>query len=712
MTTQSTHDTDLIPLLAPSGSASEIIDIDIDLIIESRTNPRTNFDPAYIADLAATIKPPGRVLQPILLRPLPASRVEDTAHMRPRPTHEIVFGACRYRGSREALAKTIRATVEDLTDAQVLIIQLVENLKRKDLTELEEAQGYFELLQNSDLTIDQVAREIRKSRSYVFGRLKLLDLSQECKQALRAGQIDASRAILIARIPDSALQAKALTEATRKDSDGDTYHSVRAFETWLQKNVMLRLEHAHFRTTDSTLVPAAGSCKDCPKRTGANPDLFADVDGADICTDPACYHAKEDAQRTHMLATAEAKGMRLVDGKEAKEICNQHRDTLNGYLPLSQVRGDLVNGDEAKLGTLLGKDAPPAVLIENPWTKELVAAVPTAEAEAVLVLKGLIKVAQQSQNDRKRLEADLASLKAQTDAEIQRRARLDMYEALATGIRATPDADARGLISNSLLREYMFFQVGYWDTDDFSEWLGIEIPDDLTHDDRLTHLRLHIQACDSAKLWRALAVHMISGETSPYFRTCGQGHDAPLFEPVADALGIDLQTIKDNAAADVKHDMAQEIKRIKGEIKALDSAATLNADARKAGIPIAPLAQPTPADGQATPTAKKPVAKKAKLSAEDAQQAIAAAMQSQAQAETTPHYDQPADDATAIGPGLRVGRAVRVTSDTDKLPLKTAKYAGKEGTISERHDADHWWVSFKGRSGGLACFAAAELEVI
>jgi len=109
---------------------------------------------------------------------------------------------------------------------------------------------------------------------------------------------------------------------------------VRAFKTWLQRNVMLRLEDAIFKITDVRLVEAAGSCTDCPKRTGANPDLFADVDSADICTDPACYHGKEEAHRAALVKRAEAKGLRIVQDKEALEMIegNQPQQTQRLHL--------------------------------------------------------------------------------------------------------------------------------------------------------------------------------------------------------------------------------------------------------------------------------------------------------------------------------------------------------------------------------------------
>jgi len=163
-------------------------------ITPSLTNPRKAFNADRLAELAESIKASG-VHQPILVRPLPGNRVGETGR---KVTHEIVAGERRYRASQLAGATTIPALVRDLSDDQVLEIQIVENLQRDDLTQLEEAEGYHQLMHHSALTSDQVAAKIGKSRSYVYARLKLLDLSMECKDAMRAGTIDNSRALLIA----------------------------------------------------------------------------------------------------------------------------------------------------------------------------------------------------------------------------------------------------------------------------------------------------------------------------------------------------------------------------------------------------------------------------------------------------------------------------------------------------------------------------------
>src|SRR5258708_4555206 len=112
---------------------SSIQDIPIARIRESKTNPRRFFDEAKLAELADNIRQHG-VLQPILLRPLPEGEVG---------TYELVAGTRRYRASKLAKRESIPATLRELTDAQALELQVIENVQRVDVHPLDEAQGFF-----------------------------------------------------------------------------------------------------------------------------------------------------------------------------------------------------------------------------------------------------------------------------------------------------------------------------------------------------------------------------------------------------------------------------------------------------------------------------------------------------------------------------------------------------------------------------------------
>lgn len=298
-------------------TTTEFAFLNLEAIAPSPTNPRKHFDAAKLTELTESIKS-GGVHQPILVRPLPGSRLEDTER---EVEFEIVSGERRWRASIDAGQTKIPAMVRVLDDAQVLEIQMIENLIRADLSPMEEAEGYETLMNRTGTTVEALAAKIGKSRAYIYARLKLLDLNAECQLALREGKIDASRALLIARIPDTNLHAKALAEAMRKDFHGDVI-SLRSFQNWLRANVMLHLDDAVFPIADVTLNPKAGSCHDCKKRTKAFPDLLSDVspniDG-DLCLDPECYHQKLQAHALIREASEEDEPTTDSNGPETNK---------------------------------------------------------------------------------------------------------------------------------------------------------------------------------------------------------------------------------------------------------------------------------------------------------------------------------------------------------------------------------------------------------
>jgi ParB family chromosome partitioning protein len=167
-------------------------DIPLHRIQESKTNPRRLFDETKLAELADNIRQHG-VLQPVLVRPLPGD--EDGLF-------ELVAGARRYRASKLAGRETIAATVRELTDTQCLELQLIENLQRADVHELDEARGYAALmqLQPDTYTVEILAEKIGRSEKYVYARLRLIQLIQEAQKAFYIGRLSVVHAFEIARL--------------------------------------------------------------------------------------------------------------------------------------------------------------------------------------------------------------------------------------------------------------------------------------------------------------------------------------------------------------------------------------------------------------------------------------------------------------------------------------------------------------------------------
>jgi ParB family chromosome partitioning protein len=266
----------------------------LDCIRESEGNPRRTFDETKIREFAENIKLHG-VLQPVVVRPLPGG---------PEGTYELVAGARRFRASKLAGKQTIPATVRELNDAECREIQLIENLQRADIHELDEALGYRALRDlNPELyTVETIAAKMGKTSKYVYGRMKLVDLIPAVQTAFYEGRLTVAHALEIARLQPQD-QERALAEcfpghrsvaSILKDRKAEAV-SVRELREWIEREIHLDLKNAPFDAGDVNLLPTAGACTACPKRTGNNPLLFPEIRSKSLCIDPSCYKAKVQA---------------------------------------------------------------------------------------------------------------------------------------------------------------------------------------------------------------------------------------------------------------------------------------------------------------------------------------------------------------------------------------------------------------------------------
>jgi ParB family transcriptional regulator, chromosome partitioning protein len=253
----------------------------LDTIHESTTNPRRTFDESKLYELAESIKHNG-LIQPITVRPN-------------NQGFEIVAGARRYRAAQLAELFSVPARIVEIDDAKALEWQLVENSQRVDVHPYEEAQGFQRLLDIPGYDVAALVEKSGKSASHVYARLSLLQLIPTVAEAFTQESITASHANLIARLPQES-QAAAFEQCWRKDWQDKEPHLLPAkhVAAWIQANLYLSLADAPFDREDPTLNPAAGACVTCPRRSGYNTALFADV-ASDQCLDSSCYHSKVEA---------------------------------------------------------------------------------------------------------------------------------------------------------------------------------------------------------------------------------------------------------------------------------------------------------------------------------------------------------------------------------------------------------------------------------
>ena len=157
--------------------------------------PRKTFDDETLAELSASIAEHG-LLQPIAVRPKPSGYL-------------IVAGERRWRASRMAGLTEVPVIVKDVTDEQAMELALVENLQREDLDPVEEAAGIRELMTRCDLTQEQAARKLGKSRSALANSLRLLSLPETVLELLKSGFITIGHAKVVLGLPTPELQEEA-----------------------------------------------------------------------------------------------------------------------------------------------------------------------------------------------------------------------------------------------------------------------------------------------------------------------------------------------------------------------------------------------------------------------------------------------------------------------------------------------------------------------
>jgi ParB family chromosome partitioning protein len=167
-------------------------EVPIELIHPNPSQPRTRFAEAELEELAASIRAKG-LLQPILVRPAPGAPGE----------YQIVAGERRWRAAQRAGLASAPVLVRELNDLETLEAALIENLQRTDLNPLEEAGAYAALMNAGQLTQEQAAEAVGKSRSHVANTLRLLQLPAPAQAMVRDGRLSAghARAVLAAADP-------------------------------------------------------------------------------------------------------------------------------------------------------------------------------------------------------------------------------------------------------------------------------------------------------------------------------------------------------------------------------------------------------------------------------------------------------------------------------------------------------------------------------
>lgn len=371
--------------VAVASPVGEVLILAINKCFPSGTNPRKLFPEEYINELADSIRKLD-LINPVIVRSAYAT-AEDVVRARKaggKPqfgpgdeAYEVVAGGCRYRACIVAGKDTISAIARDIPDSDVVEFQIVENLRRKDLEPMEEAEGYKQLM-DMGKSQEEIAKRIGgMSPSYISSRVKLCSLVEDGKELLRRKLISPGHAILIARLPSDEDQWRGLrwifdtfghyaelaivdlAEKTiaAETTNGGASRSEKALRQWIKENYNLDLKKAPWKLDDPDLLPEAGPCTTCPFRSGSDLNLFGDISSGDNeCLKPACYKEKQNRHIKIEQDNAKEIGKPLlpISIKESEEVpqlgqkvlkYGQWLDTHKGDCP-DTVEAILMDGDQ------------------------------------------------------------------------------------------------------------------------------------------------------------------------------------------------------------------------------------------------------------------------------------------------------------------------------------------------------------------------------
>lgn len=268
-----------------------------ELIRLSDLNPRKTFDEEAIKELAISIDEQG-LLQPITVRPIPNLLTNKMEQI-----YEIVCGARRFKALSLLEAKTIPCIIRELTDAEALDAMITENLQRKDVDPLEEAEA-FKILTQQGQSVNELSVRFGKSENYIRGRMILNDLVPSVAQALHEDRIPLTAAVKVAKFKTNQqeeffktyLKPTSSNDEQRQASISDVNSYLRRISASLARAIFLDnmkedwndKKHPH--------------CINCPCNSASQQGLFPEMAKEAQCSNPECFKKKLYAYQDWLLS--------------------------------------------------------------------------------------------------------------------------------------------------------------------------------------------------------------------------------------------------------------------------------------------------------------------------------------------------------------------------------------------------------------------------
>ena len=227
-----------LEVLMGGAGQPELLHLPVEAIHPNPRQPRRRFEPEATSGLAASIRRQG-LLQPIVVRP------------REEGGYQLVAGERRWRAAREAGVPTLPALVRAVDDRDSLLLGLVENVARENLSPVEEARAYASLIDEFELSLGEVAEQVGRSKASVSNRVRLLDLPEEVLWMLARGELTEGHARAVLALPDDGARKRL---AKRIATEGMT---VRAAERAAQDGGARRRPRVSVARVDPELADRA-----------------------------------------------------------------------------------------------------------------------------------------------------------------------------------------------------------------------------------------------------------------------------------------------------------------------------------------------------------------------------------------------------------------------------------------------------------------------
>jgi ParB/RepB/Spo0J family partition protein len=301
---------------------------------------RKSFDPAKHEELCGSIRSLG-VLEPLIVR-----QADESGF------YPLIAGERRLRAAKDVGLTEVPCSIAEVSPLKVFDLQFAENGHREEVSALEEADAIAEQHFRFALPAVDIARKMGKSVGLVLRRLKLVQLCDEVKNALKAGQISLAVAEKLS-VLTVRRQKTELKTILRDASEND--YAKKLEETYIP------LVGCPFNPEDSELVTKTPPCSECPKR--AQMSIFGNEDLKNTCPDKDCFRKKADADWNTKAKDAAGRGWKVLDPKEAKSVFASG----SGYISIDD-EAVTPDGESTWRKALEGHVIPDPIFARNPRT--------------------------------------------------------------------------------------------------------------------------------------------------------------------------------------------------------------------------------------------------------------------------------------------------------------------------------------------------------